>query len=658
MSSKEWLPPMTFKEAIGLGAYLVPLSAWILANPSIDGVVAAKAITVLLILAAPVLLVMKLLFGRIGPAEVAVSFSVGFILSGIVSILARLADLPGWTMILAFILCGLAFLSRMRRGGGEQSLVRQERSSPGLSASITIAAIILLLPLCVVLVRGALAGTGAFPPFIFYTDDATDLATIRSLLASPALPPYSLTFAGGIKPYHLGVLEAVANLVRLTGIKAHIAQFYLAFPIIEGGIIGVGWMLVRRLPRGVPVILAACLVVVAFNHNHGDFRISFKTVKAILQTVKHGSFAAEPTLNFLVVHLPTVGARMLAWLTVALMLYWERRTARVLSAVLVGCLAPLDPFYFISTGLILGLWCLYRSVAGRQPREILPAAAALIIGLLLMTLSGSGGSEFFVKFAPFACTYCSENTVEISRDLAFVAICGLGLAAWCYRHVPSFCVIWFIAALLLLLAANMLVLIYANQADPNFNWFRIASAVPMLAVAFTAAMLAEAWGKLPRVGRLLVSLVIVAATALSILRIPVVAAQVTANPLRGDDVVETTALAAAMQAIPLQNTVVVTNDLRYPVIDYRYGKKNTLISALFGHQCYFCNGDGEAELPGADQRLNEIRALSAEHWSAAIADLASKNHWTHFIVHKDWRYPHDLPLKCIFENERYAVYVF
>jgi len=72
----------------------------------------------------------------------------------------------------------------------------------------------------------------------------------------------------------------------------------------------------------------------------------------------------------------------------------------------------------------------------------------------------------------------------------------------------------------------------------------------------------------------------------------------------------------------------------------------------------YSNGDGEADLPGADQRLAEVQQLTVPAWSDAIADLASRNHWTHFLVHKNWPLPAAMPLKLVFKNDQYAVNTF
>jgi len=644
---------------VGLALYPLALIIWMASNPEIGFWMSLTTGLFLLIYGAPILIVLRRIRSACSLAELAAAISVGFVLSGVLSPLIRLAGGPGWSVPLVFLSFSvvLVFLLADRRGKA-QAAASSPGASQGLCVTTVLSSVILLLPLSVVLVHAALAGSGEFPKYVFYSDDAFDLAMIRSLLASSHVPPESLTFLNGSKPYHFGTLEAVANLVRLTGLQPHVAQFYVAFPVIEGGIIGAAWMLLQRMGSGLPRLLAACILVVAFNSNQSDFKLSFRLVDAISHAIRAGSFAVEPSLQYLVVHLPTFGARMICWFLLALMFMWEQRNARWMTATLVGSLALVDPFYFVAAGLLTGLWSLYRAVKERNWREILPFVIALAIGVVIGRALGSGGTSFKVIFAPFACTYCTDNTVEIFRNLALLLVAGLGLALCFWRRVAVQGKVWLLASLLLLLAINFTAMFFADQTEPSFNWFRLADVTPMLLASFAALAIAGTWPYLKHGGRIVVTLLVVVATLIPILRIPIVAVQVAANPGRGSDVAQTTALAEALHSIPVTGSVVVTNDLRYPVVDYRYSLKNPLVSALFGHQCYFCNGDGEADLPGADQRLAEIQQLSTPDWSSTIGDLAGRNHWTHFLVHKSWSHPAAIPLRLVFENDQYAVYAF
>jgi len=148
------------------------------------------------------------------------------------------------------------------------------------------------------------------------------------------------------------------------------------------------------------------------------------------------------------------------------------------------------------------------------------------------------------------------------------------------------------------------------------------------------------------------------AIPVQLIRYPVAGLEALANPQRGDMNVDTNTLAEALQHIPIKGSLIVASDLRYPVSDYRYVDKNPLISSLYGHSCYFCNWDGEQDIPGAAQRLAEVRLLREERWPAELPDIATKNSWTHLLVHKDGPHAKDIPLPAIFENRDYIVYRF
>ena len=129
------------------------------------------------------------------------------------------------------------------------------------------------------------------------------------------------------------------------------------------------------------------------------------------------------------------------------------------------------------------------------------------------------------------------------------------------------------------------------------------------------------------------------------------------KPEGGYQFVDNRSLAEALKVIPTKNTVIVTNDLRYPADGFRRDNRQMQIPALFGHQAFAVNYAYEW-YPFSQERQDLQRLLTTEEWSDAILRAARRHHWTHLIIRKDYVHPDPIPLDLMFENELYAVFAF
>lgn len=130
-----------------------------------------------------------------------------------------------------------------------------------------------------------------------------------------------------------------------------------------------------------------------------------------------------------------------------------------------------------------------------------------------------------------------------------------------------------------------------------------------------------------------------------------------AHPERGHEFVDNRALGAALAVIPVENTVIVTNDLRYPAEGFSRGNRQMQIPALFGHQAFAVNYAYEAYAFSRD-RMPLQKLLESPEWSDAILEAAKANRWTHLLIRRDYVHPKSIPLPSIFESDLYSVYRF
>ena len=136
---------------------------------------------------------------------------------------------------------------------------------------------------------------------------------------------------------------------------------------------------------------------------------------------------------------------------------------------------------------------------------------------------------------------------------------------------------------------------------------------------------------------------------------------VSVAPESGHEYVDNRAVADALLHIPLDGTLLATNDLRYPANDYRRDQRQFQLAGVFGHRnmasnlAYTNNFSEEQTAPY--HRANQLFQLQT--WPAVeIARLRREVPLTHLLIHKSYAHGDDIPLWMIYENQEYAVYMF
>lgn len=126
---------------------------------------------------------------------------------------------------------------------------------------------------------------------------------------------------------------------------------------------------------------------------------------------------------------------------------------------------------------------------------------------------------------------------------------------------------------------------------------------------------------------------------------------------RFHEFVDNSTIADALTHIPVEGSLLVTNDVRYPAQNYARNNRQHQLSALYGHH-NFASVLHYVPTPDAPERRRLNALLAASTWSEELYLAARRYGWTHYIVHKAAPYPVDIPLSLIYENDAYKVYRF
>ena len=189
------------------------------------------------------------------------------------------------------------------------------------------------------------------------------------------------------------------------------------------------------------------------------------------------------------------------------------------------------------------------------------------------------------------------------------------------------------------------------------NGLQVLVSVAVVFHAFVLCLANDQWALLGRTGRL----AFLVATTLAILPAAFVAARYTqvlvVDPMKGHEFVDNRPLAAALSAIPVEGSLIVTNDLRYPADDFRRDDRQMQVPALFGHAAFAANFAYE-HYDFSDERREAQNLFQARKWSEAIDDAARRYGWTHAADSQRLPAPDSIPLEKVFDSGTYSVYRF
>jgi hypothetical protein len=108
------------------------------------------------------------------------------------------------------------------------------------------------------------------------------------------------------------------------------------------------------------------------------------------------------------------------------------------------------------------------------------------------------------------------------------------------------------------------------------------------------------------------------------------------DPSTGHEYVNNILIADALKEIPINSSLIITNDFRYPADNYIRDLRQLQLPAIYGHQLYASNWiySGNRHVTDAYQRLSEQRLIRATDWNPIIYTLAKEHGWTHLLLDK------------------------
>ena len=572
---------------------------------------------------------------------VALAFSL--LSSGLLYVLAKIAHLPG-DIAVASVLVSLSVYNVIRH---KDSLLPNLLPVRPMRSSIIL---LLFLAFCGSVLFGSITmGIGDYPSVFFNGDTPLRLTHAYELSRASEYPPEALTAKDIYRSYHYGGAAAVAVVSSLTGITIPKAMFFVVMPIVLiGSFSGVYW-LSRIFFEGNIKQYVAITVIIPFV-NYGDeiytyfflntesFGIDGSIQKLLSEFHWMREFHPEDFSKGVWDISPNSGIFILIVATIFMV-----RSSNVQFLTIAPLLVVLVYFCKVTVmpavAVLTGVGLLYRCKQLGLAKVLTYAVVVGIIGLVLLSRLGI-----------FDVVGSSTSIKPISQiDIPPHHLAGVGLAAilGTFFYViradkktideveHSVSVVGGLASILTCFA--LLTLIDGQDINQIFlaNWI----VIPLIVVVLMTVEAGTTGKKVIRL--LLLTPIFVIAIIAQWHKIQQVYVTIF-DPVRGHDYVENDELAEALQVIPIQNSIVATNDLRSTLINKYY---KPAITGIFGHQAYAVDNywlihDRKLQSV-ADQRIqHQIDALSLfdifqeRTWTDKVA-IAKAAGWTHYLLRKD-----------------------
>jgi hypothetical protein len=513
------------------------------------------------------------------------------------------------------------------------------------------------------LISALLMAPGPYPPVFFNVDTPYFLEKVHALIRSDTYPPPSLSVLDGRLAYHFGIQGLAAFISRVSGLAAHHSLFLLVVPMFVAGVIAAALFCGRALAPKIPSALTATMLLIAVPTDPLWDSLGRRLVDAISSRTfepLRSSLTDYELWNVAFNNAHNVAAHFLVLaslgaLATASGIGWR------LGVFLVGTAVVFKSPTGIA--LVAGFVLAQAVLAANERRlkALLPAMAGVaVFGIVygafwVLPLPSAYRSEFHPLFF-LRYLHDRGGLLGFTLDAAWLFLPAL--AVWSPRERSDSRSVSLLAfALAPFLIVNTVRAVGVLPMNVDDDWAQIMLPVPLLVRAFAVSLAGARWTRLGHRAR-----VLFATTAALIVVPPAVvstryARLLQTHPEQGHEYVDNHSLAEALAAIPVANSVIVTNDLRYPAEGFRRDDRQMQIPALFGHQAFAVNYYYEA-YPFSPERHELQQLLSAPRWTDAIDQAAAGHHWTHLLIRKDYPHPAVIPLETVFENAVYAVFRF
>lgn len=522
-----------------------------------------------------------------------------------------------------------------------------------------------------IFITGVMMGTGSYPPVFFNVDTPYYLGQIHGLIRYDAWPPLSLSFLGGASGYHYGTQSVCAVISTLTGIAPHTAVFLVFMPLVQLAIISAVWLIVGNLKSNLNS--SAHWWGISFLLFTTSYYPVYPVIYSIYKTLSQASLhwvvnsilsLAQDPLTFQQASYPMLSTHfgyLLAFGSIYCLQNYSSKVSRIFLALIVGIAIVFKSPIYVTLIFGFGSWTLYELLKTRRLSLLWPLILSIGVALCLNLIAKPGGDSSSWVFVPSQ--YFLENNERILDTIGtflLYALPGLLLViGWrknnfIQKYSWMYPAAFIVPVLLFIKFFNLSI-----RGEFYSHIYQILTVMPAFIAMFSIALVFENWHKLSKLRQRAVITMMILIILLPFVHRGAYTGIIIFAPERGYQYAENYMAAEALANIPILNSVVVTNDFRYPLKNYHKVKdlRQMQLPALFGHQMYATNFKYE-RFDDSDRRLALQYRFRNDAWDPELENIAQEEGWTHLIIHRLSPYAENIPLHLIFENSEYRVYEF
>jgi hypothetical protein len=514
-----------------------------------------------------------------------------------------------------------------------------------------------------VLVGSVMMGFGDYPSVFFNIDTPLRLTHAHEIFKLSEYPPEALTTRGIYRPYHYGSVAAVAVLSDVTGLPLHKAMFWVVLPLLlVGSFCGIVLLCRTVIVNWNSRILAILIVLPFVHYGYEAYSIFVLGIQehSWLEFLRSAGnefrwmYEFEPErFSKGLWDVSAVGGMYLLLISAVISVTGHGWRIVVLGALLVFAAffvkAAVVPAVsvFVAAGVLsrwseigtkrLILLCMASFCCVLFLLEMFGASTAVSASVTLNSLDEILGSlewnqnnenslvevAFVSLLVGSFMVYSKLSDCENDRSTKHFTLCFASLVAvWvCFLLVTVFDIQDGSQIFRRTWIGGQVVLIAILAKVKEHSWIRnTIFAVIMFPIIFIAA--SGHWHKFQHLVNLITT------------------------PRFGHEYSENSLLADALSKIPVEGTVIATNDLKYLWLENHHPR----ISALFGHQAYALDSSWLSQDPelknvaiGRIEQQKEAVQLFDSYFQKSLQsflDLAKSSGWTHYLFLKenfDWR---------------------
>ena len=579
----------------------------------------------------------------------------------------------GTTAAVAFAAAGTAIAALWTVCIRRHFLLPNWRIRPRCDGFIAIAFLVWASPF---IAGSVIMAPGGFPARFFNVDTPFRLVHARELHRARSFPPDSLSNAGIRSGNHYGGPAVAAAVARLSALPVHTALFGVVLPVGVIGLFSATLMLSRRLASGRSAILEVVvllLLLTTWMWPAAEMATAVRTAISNGSAARIGdTFAAlwrdTQSFNNYFEDATHLFGRALFLVACIPLVAPSRRTV-LTGAVAVVLLGQVKTGHAVIGGLALASAAALDTVRRRRLMPLMTVAMCAAVTLLFITIGGVGGL-FHVGLEPFwMARHFPSVTVRQLGTFAIIAAVPIAVAlAATGRDIRWNDLLRYVTPLLVTMCAIYSFFNIVGASWPGRSWVPGEAPTPEPFAAFlepllqmhtlfgliTAAAFAALWaGARPAARAVMLAAIAILVMPAMVHRIRG-AAQMVSSPEAAHEHADNRPIGAALAAIPLEHSIVATNDLRYPANNYGRDLMQYQIPSVFGHQAFGLAGYDR--YAGWEERVLLQRQLAAAAVACGTLHALRRNGVTHLLLHKAWEHPATLPLEKTFESSDYVVY--